>query len=306
MKKLKKTGILVSGLLLLCALILQSCNTDDSINLTPVEFAVLEGKKGLGVTAISTNNWRTKVENTNVAWHYSWGNKLPEAEPAGVEFIPMIWGGNNPDKFLEKIANVEVLKADGTANYLLGFNEPDGKDQSNMTVDTAIERWPQMEALALPLGSPATVSVTNEWMQTFMHKADSLNYRIDFVAMHWYGSNGPGDGGNPENLDPAIVRNHVTKLISIVKEAYKMYGRPIWITEFAPAHWGTNTPSESKFSKEYCLEFMKQALHRLDAMEFVHKYAWFSASIDSGHLGNAALYDYEGNLTVLGEYYMSH
>lgn len=245
-------------------------------------------KKGLGVTT-GKPYWKTKVKNLNVSWHYSWGNTLPMQEPEGVEFVPMIWGANrNAVKFQENIDRVIALKTNGVAKYLLGFNEPDGIEQSNITVERAVENWPKLEALDLPLGSPAPVNTENEWMTSFMSEAKTNNLRIDFVCMHWYGG---------LNVDSFLAK---------IEKTYELYGKPIWITEFAPADWNATSPENSKHTKAEILSFMKEVLPQLDKLSYVHRYAWYSAKITSGPLGNAALYDDQGNLTTLGKYYRDY
>jgi len=58
-----------------------------------------------------------------------------------------------------------------------------------------------------------------------------------------------------------------------------------------------------KYSKSDILNFMKEVLPALDNLEYVQRYAWFSASETSGPLGNAALFDGSGKLTTLGKFY---
>jgi len=260
----------------------QNNNPDTTETLTP------NPKKGLGVT-MNANNWKTKVENLNVSWHYSWGNELLEAEPNGVEFVPMMWGASKDIvKFDEKIQNITILKSDGIAKFMLGFNEPDGSEQSNIEVERALENWPKLMELDLPLGSPAPVNTENEWMTTFMSEAATKNLRIDFVCMHWYGG---------INVDSFLAK---------IEKTYELYGKPIWITEFAPADWSASSPENSKHTKAEILTFMKEVLPKLNELSYVHRYAWYSAKITSGPLGNAALYDDSGSLTTLGKYYRDY
>jgi len=282
--------------LLILTLLLNSCGGDSDSpildesqdqNTTPDITTPQEPnpKKGLGVTTGATN-WKTKVENLNVSWHYAWGPSLDEPEPDGVEFVPMLWGANRDAvKLQEKLDQISKLKSEGIAKYVLGFNEPDGSDQSNIEVERALENWPKLMEFNLPLGSPAPVNTENEWMTTFMTEAKTNNLRIDFVCMHWYGG---------INVDSFFAK---------IEKTYELYGKPIWITEFAPADWNATSPANSKHTKAEILTFMKEVLPRLDALSYVHRYAWFSAKTSSGPLGNAALYDDAGNLTTLGKYY---
>ena len=70
---------------------------------------------------------------------------------------------------------------------VMGFNEPDQLSQSNLSVAKAIEWWPLLMELDVPLVSPGCVHPDREWMTEFMEEADRRKYRIDYVAVHSYG-----------------------------------------------------------------------------------------------------------------------
>jgi hypothetical protein len=195
----------------------------------------------------------------------------------------MIWGKNGIDA--DKVAELQALKEEEKIRYLLGFNEPDKTEQSNMTVDEAIERWPLLEEVGVPLGSPAPANPTGDWLQEFMQRAEAEGLRVDFVCVHWYGG------------------TNVQGLLNKLEEVYNLYGKPIWITEFAPADWDANTPAENKHSPEEVLTFMENALPELENLDYVDRYAWFSFSQSSAAGTSSALFDEDGNLTELGTYY---
>jgi hypothetical protein len=73
---------------------------------------------------------------------------------------------------------------------LLGFNEPEREKQGNMSVERALELWPQLEKATerknLLLGSPATSSDKGgvEWFEAFMKEAEKRKLRIDLIATH--------------------------------------------------------------------------------------------------------------------------
>jgi len=233
--------------------------------------------------------WHKRVESLNVSWHYSWSGKLVSAEPEGVEFVPMIWGfwGAN-DGFKKNIERWSASKKEGEFTHLLGFNEPDGKKQANLTVEKALAAWPHLEKTGLKLGSPGAVHADNAWMKEFMKKADERNLRVDFVCVHWYG------GAN------------VNGFINRLRRIHKLYGKPIWITEFAVADWQAKSLDENKYSKEKVYKFMKEVLPKLDKLDFVERYSWFNGSTTSKALGNSALFNDDGSLTKLGELYAKH
>lgn len=252
-------------------------DTEEPVN-KPVK--LLSQKKGACFTTKS-ESWSAKVSALKVYWHYSWGADAPE-EPDTVRFVPMIWSKWSLDKNLLK---VDSLAKAGKVKHLLGFNEPDGKEQANLTVEESLSYWPKLMALNIPLGSPACVHADNDWMKEFMAKAEEKGYRVDFICVHWYG------GANAQSL------------IDHLKSIHDLYKRPIWITEFAPADWSATSPATSKITKEKALAFMQQILPALEKTDYVERYSWFSADPANAALGNSALFDSAGKLTVLGEFY---
>lgn len=61
---------------------------------------------------------------------------------AAVWVVPMIWGRSYVTA--ENVADVQQAKADGSARYLLGFNEPGDESQENISARRAPELWPQL------------------------------------------------------------------------------------------------------------------------------------------------------------------
>jgi len=266
--------------------ILDCAKVDTEVQLKDEKPFIQKNKKKGACITTKKQGWNTKVKKLNASWHYSWSSELQSLEPDSVEFVPMIWGAwSDTAKVQSKLDAVKGWKQEGKVKYLLGFNEPDGKDQANMSVETALAYWPKLEAVGLPLGSPACVNPTNDWMKAFMSEVENRSYRVDFICVHWYGG------------------INVANFLSRLKEIHEMYNRPIWITEFAPADWGATSPETSKYSKLEILNFMKEVLPALDDLDYVKRYAWFSASETTGPLGNAALFNSANQLTALGEFY---
>ncbi|MGD9556903.1 MAG: glycoside hydrolase family protein [Mangrovibacterium sp.] len=254
--------------------------TKASLNLPPLPHQ--EGKKGLGASKWM-NDWSHKLSEFRVYWHYSWAEHLCDLEPDNVEFVPMIWEGTFIDDTVTTY--LKRLKNEGKIQYLLGFNEPDGKNQANMTVDQAIAKWPALEAVGLPLGSPAAVNPDNPWMKEFMAKAEANGLRIDFVTVHSYGG-----------TDPVAFLNKIDKV-------YNLYKKPIWITEFGCGDWTARTVEENRHTPEAVLGFMQTVLPELEKRDYVLRYAWFPAPITKPQLTSSALWDENGSLTPLGQFY---
>ncbi len=241
------------------------------------------GKKGACFSR-QNDQWSYKISQLKANWYYSWGRELREERPKNVEFVPMFWGKWFKDDDIEYLLN---LKNQNQIKFVLGFNEPDSPDQSNMSVDEAIALWPKLEAIGLPLGSPATVNPENKWMINFMQKADDLGLRVDFICVHHYGG------------------KNVQGLLHKLHQVHQRYNRPIWITEFAVADWNAKSTGQNRHSAEDVLKFMEGILPALESLEYVSRYAWFSASSTSKPLGRATLFDENNHLTALGRHYAS-
>lgn len=238
-------------------------------------------KKGFCIT-MKTNGWSKALHELRAKWFYTWNHRIPEGKPAGAEFVPMIWKYHGREEVV-----IEAGKAAKEAGIkeLLGFNEPDQKKQANMTVEEALAAWPVLERTGLRLGSPGCVHPDKEWMKAFMKEAEVRKLRIDFVCVHSYG------GADADSL----VRR--------LKQVHQLFGKPIWITEFAVGDWTAESVERHRFKEDAVLRFMEEVLPKLDRLDFVERYAWFSAKPTNKALGTSALFDAEGKLTRLGECY---
>ncbi len=247
--------------------------------------AQVNPKKGAGWTT-SHVDWSGSMAKLNISWHYDWGSSINAPEPKSVEFVPMFWGAKAPSDSM-----VAVLKQEATAgqiHYLLGFNEPDNASQSNIPEKTAIALWPQLMKVGVPLGSPACVNPLGTWMQAFMHDADSLHYRVDFITVHNYG------GGNAINF------------FNTLQQIYDLYKLPIWITEFAVADFSATSLATNKYTPAQVLTFMRAVLPTLDTLSYVHRYAWYSGNPTDISTGPSCLFNADGSLSTLGTYYANH
>lgn len=251
-------------------------------------------KRGLGMsTATTTGTWYGNIINSNSHWYYTWGTTIPTAQEANMppnsEFVPMFWGAGNVNS--TNINKLITLKNQGKIKYVLGFNEPDLAEEANMTVDQALNLWPQLESIGLPLVSPATSYpslAADSWFVRFMDGAQARNLRVDYIAVHLY------VGGNPGTY------------IKILQDVYARYGKPIWITEFAVRDDNTGgNPANNIYTPEMILAFMENLLPQLEALPFVFRYAWFNPSPTMAGLWPCALFNQNGSLTILGDYYKS-
>ena len=290
---------MIYAIALLCVVLCAACNesldiavlerTPDFIgememNFTPEQLK-LPGKKGVCLTLKSENKELNiaRVKSLRPYWNYSWGSGRIEEQPDEIEFVPMIWGKNGVQSSAEDLKTQIGM---GMVHRILGFNEPDGKDQSNVSVEKAIELWPELMSLDIPLGSPAVVGTDKEkWLEEFMKQVEEKDYRVDYICVHNYG------GGNAETFKQNMF------------DTYVKYQRPLLITEFAVADWNAKTTAENRHSPAKVLEFMKEVLPWLENTDYIYGYSWFAFPTDSPQGCSSALFDQTGKLTQLGKFY---
>lgn len=193
------------------------------------------------------------------SWAYNWGN-TQNAQAAlwfdsnDMDFCPMAWNNTyNAD------AIRQYVQAHPKTKYLLGFNEPNLKDQCNMTPAEAAAHWGEVVALAnelhVKLVSPAMnygtldgYSDPVKWLDEFFAQPGVSMADIDAIAVHCYMSS------------PSAVRNYI--------EMFRKYGKPVWLTEFCA--WDP-VPG----SVESQMDYMCTVLNYLEQEPLVERYAWF-------------------------------
>lgn len=233
------------------------------IRISPWRWA---GKKGIAGAI-----WQ-KLE---VDWFYDWNistNSTPD-----LEYVPIAQkiGWPSLDQNWEKRGSL----------HLLGFNEPDHKDQSNLTVDQAIKAWPSLLQSGLRLGSPAVSDGGLGWLYEFMDKADAANLRVDFVAVHYYRAvNDPGD-----------AKGAADQLYRFLKDIHERTKRPLWVTEWNNgANW-TKAPDPNDKQQKAAIAAM---IKMMDEAPFVERYAAYNWVEDCRELSRK-----DGSLTPAGEVY---
>jgi len=260
-------------------------STDTTTNSPPSP--ATSSKKGADFNVYTQyGNFETNVVNLKTFWYYTWGTLVPVPTPQNCEFVSMFWGSANMTD-----ANISATlqsKAQGTIKNVIGFNEPDRQDQSNMTVSQALAYWPKLESLGLPLGSPATSWPTYQWFYDFMDSAIAEKRRVDFICVHMYV--GTDDNG----------------FIQTLQTVYNKYHLPIWITEFATADWNATSTAANQYTPADALGFMQRLLPKLDALPYVQRYSWFSGSPTDPALWPSALIGADGKLTTLGQWYANY
>ncbi|GHJ47758.1 hypothetical protein Cs7R123_51000 [Catellatospora sp. TT07R-123] len=211
-------------------------------------------KKGVSVWEFS--GLGTALKDVGASWYYNWASGPTRGAGSSAAFVPMIWGANS-------VNDGELARAKASGRELLGFNEPDFASQSNMSVERALELWPRLQATGLRLGSPAVAVGADKpggWLDRFLSGARDRGYRVDFITLHWYGS----------DFSPAAVDH----LRDYVQAVWNRYHKPIWLTEYALIKWGGSGavfPTDAQQAS-----FATRSTAMLQSLSYVERYAWFA------------------------------
>jgi hypothetical protein len=219
-----------------------------------------------GVSAAAFSGVTAALSDVGARWFYTWASDTQGiTAPSGTEFVPMIWGSGS-------VTAAELAKAKASGTTLLAFNEPDLAGQANMSVDTALNLWPQLQNTGMRLSAPAVAyggDVAGGWLDRFMSGAAARGYRVDFIPLHWYG----GDFSTAA----------AGQLQSYVQAVYNRYHRPIWVTEYALIDFSGPTPRYPSSAQQ--ADFVTRSTAMLNGLSFVERYAWFSLSTSTTPTG---------------------
>jgi RNA polymerase sigma factor (sigma-70 family) len=216
-------------------------------------------RKGVGVWSFP--GMSDALSRSGAGWYYTWSTAHPGiAASGGADFVPMIWGAKS-------VTAQALSEAKAAGPYLLGFNEPDMSAQSNMTVDQALDLWPRLQSTGATLGSPAVAyggDRAGGWLDRFMSGAKQRGYRVDFIALHWYGGDFRTEAA-------------VEQLRGYLSAVYARYHKPIWLTEFALIDFsrGTRYPTDAEQAA-----FLTSATKMLAGLPYLKRYAWFGLGTD--------------------------
>lgn len=237
-------------------------------------------KKGLGCWHKLTSP--AELGQLRLGWYYNW-RPFPKIDPVpGVEFVPMFWCASDVSP-----SYLDAVDA-SDATHVLGFNEPDMAGQANMTPEECLALWPKLMALKQRLGSPAPATAT--WLDAFMPEAERRGLRVDFVCLHKY----------PDISDPNAVR----EIVTLIEEAHRKYGRPVWFTECGAADVAAWRQAQiGKPTPEMARNFLKELVAALERLPFVERYAWFADRVGDEYALGAIFDLHESRLTPLGELY---
>ncbi|KAL6359143.1 hypothetical protein LRP88_07360 [Fusarium phalaenopsidis] len=239
-------------------------------------------KRGLAYNDVGlTNTFRTRCPRCSRA--YNWASGAGELS-LDLSFVPMLWSGSAEHTGAWE-ANMARAIARGSS-AILSFNEPDRADQANMSPEEAalshIQHLNPYRGKVM-IGAP---SVTNsreygqglDWLSAFFDACaqQEQDCAVDFCPVHWY--SGANNGGAFWTAD----------LLQHLSKAHEACGwRPVWLTEFA-------VPGSS----EEIEAFLRDALPKLENLDYLSAYFYFMVSVGS-------LMSSDTSLSPYGEVYAS-
>ena len=224
-------------------------------------------------------------------WAYNYNDNTSASLPPSVNYVPMIYAAQFFPTLSDAVSRTNVWLNQALPDYLMTYNEPDNtaaNGGSNTSTNDAIALWPQIQALNLPLVSPAPAHYNLDWIANFYTLIASNSYRVDYSAVHIYQ---PPDA-------PTLINN--------LNSVYNAYGRPVWLTEFSPVDF-SNTRS---WSENTDFNFLAEFMWLAEDNFWLKRYAIFPFSgtpstnpwdLD-GHRGDFFLAD-GSTLTPYGELY---
>ena len=195
-------------------------------------------------------------------WAYDWAVGS-ESEVVYGQYMPMQWGNILSDTpAMLRLQPILYARADYHA--VMGFNEPDLPDQSNISEENAAAMWPRLERMRLPLVGPVPAQRNGSWRQTYEGLAADQGLRSDYMAVHWYAG---CNNGNPSNI------------INALEAVWTDYNKPIWLTEFSTRDFsGTQTSWSRNDNYNWLAEFMWRA----EELTWLKKYSVFQWGLRDG------------------------
>ncbi len=217
-------------------------------------------------------NW-DEYQMTNSTWYYDWN--VGGSSSSNVEYSVIRQNAGWP--------GWTDINDKQDITHLLGYNEPDHTEQSDITVDEAIAMWPSFMNSGLRIGSPATTNFN--WLYDFIDKCDALNYRVDYVAVHSYWG------------------SSASSYYNTLKYVHERTGRPIWVTEWNyganwTSEWWPDDPSSyTTNNADYALTHISEIVNMFDTCHFIERYSIYNWVEDARAIVLG------GELTKAGQFY---
>ena len=172
-------------------------------------------KKGMGFYSGNGYSAIQDAQNMGLSWYYNWGTAPTYAGTCPnqkINFVPMIWGAYNGSN--------EQLTTIKNAGYktVLGYNEPDFVDQSNVPVATAIANQHYFTNSGMRIGAPATAiqAPNSEWFNEYWQGINTDD--IDFIPVHNY----PGNIG----VTDKEIKDNAKSFLNFINETHNKFNKP--------------------------------------------------------------------------------
>ncbi|KAE8353613.1 hypothetical protein BDV28DRAFT_132813 [Aspergillus coremiiformis] len=196
-------------------------------------------------------------QNGGISWAYDWNMVSSGNLPAGVEFVPMLWGSK---MFGDWFSTIPTVLASG-ASYIMGFNEPDVSAQASMTPADAADSYAKYITPFSGQAKLVTPAVSNAggpnmglgWMRQFLDACTHCSMSV--LAVHWYG----------DSADEFKI------FVTQAQELAASYGlQETWVTEFA-----LNSAINPGGDVQGSASFLTEVIPWLDSQSGINRYAYF-------------------------------
>lgn len=196
--------------------------------------------------------------SSSVSWSYNWGDGIAEwinvlFKEHEMDYFPMAWNSVNKDRIRAHV------QANPNCKYILAFNEPNLKDQANMTPAEAAAKWHTVKEIAAELNLKIISPAMNYGTLAGYH--DPIKWLDEFF-------NQPGV--SVDDVAGISIHSYVNMASSAKGfiDSFKKYGKPIWMTEFCAWEGGPVTLASQ-------MNYMSQMLNYMESDPDVARYAWF-------------------------------
>ena len=198
------------------------------------------------------------LKESGAAWYLTWSTTHSGVvTPPGSQFVPMVARASS-------VTVTALAQAERSGQALLTFNEPDLDSQANMSVAEALSIWPKLMATGLQLASPAVATgaaTPGGWLDQFMRGVERRHYRVNFIAVHWYGSDFRTGAA-------------VAELRTYLESVHRRYELAGLAHRVRPHRLFRHRPDLSDRREQAA--FVTASVRMLDKLAFVKRYAWFA------------------------------
>ncbi|KAK0462613.1 glycoside hydrolase [Desarmillaria tabescens] len=224
-----------------------------------------------------------------VFWYYTWSPKsyIPGTN---IEFVPMLWGSKETEEFSSTINDT---LAGGGVTAVLGMNESQETQQSNLTCSEGADMWKtyieplrsHSEGVKLGSSAPSGAPSGKIWLEQFLTVfCDTLSVlQANCFVTDWFDINS-------------------TQFVSHLQNFHGTFDRPIWVTEWVCQNF--NDADNNQCSEEEIKVFLNATQSFMDNTDWVERYTWFGAMTDlQGVNQGNALMNSDRDINSLGKQY---